>query len=125
MVGMSPQLLNFKSVEELKAMELELWDELREANEELNEARQYAIEFDDDEEGLVTSGLDGKNSDDEGDNEASDEIGIPDTTLQTFGSVKGLRNRNLSTANKDQWGKLFKDATPVAFHFHPHSNTLF
>jgi hypothetical protein len=103
---MSPQLLNFKSVEDLQDMENELIDDLREANEALQEARQHAIDFADDEEGLITSALDAKKSNEQEDGDASDDIVIPNATTEAFKSKDlGLRNRNLSTANKDQWGK--------------------
>jgi hypothetical protein len=103
--GVSPKLLNFKTLDELQDMEAELWEELREANEELRVARQYAIEFDDDEESLIATGLELKNSDD-GVMEESGEIVIPRTTTEVFSSSKkgGLRNCCTATSSSDQWG---------------------
>lgn len=87
-------------------MENELIDDLREANEALQEARQHAIDFADDEEGLITTAVDAKKSEEQEDFDASDDIVIPNATTEVFRSKnRGLRNRNLSTANKDQWGK--------------------
>jgi hypothetical protein len=102
------------SVEELQAMEEELWDDLREANEQLLAARTYAVEGDDDdkEAGLITTSLEAKDSrEDENDDsnlvdeEKSEAIKIPDSTLQAFCS-EGLRNRYVGTSLKNQWGKF-------------------
>ncbi|KAG7373737.1 hypothetical protein IV203_012832 [Nitzschia inconspicua] len=54
--GVSAKLLNFKSIEELQQMEEDLWVELREANEGLNDARLHAIEHNEDDRGLITTG---------------------------------------------------------------------
>jgi hypothetical protein len=107
--GVSPQLLNFNSLDELHDMESDLWDELREANEELRMARQYAIEFDDDEESLIATGLEPKNSDDDGGVEESISSEIPNATMQVFtSSEKGLRSRCTASSCIDQWGTLHR-----------------
>jgi hypothetical protein len=110
--GMSPHLLNFKSIEELQEMEHELWEDLRDCNAELIAARKQAVEHADDEEGFVTSGAEAKNSDDEFEYEANgDEIGrisIPSPTLKAFCGEQtgGLRNRHAFSASDDQWGEF-------------------
>jgi hypothetical protein len=99
------------SVEELRAMEDELWDDLREANEELLAARAYAVEGEDDEEAnLITTSIVTKESRDKDDilpNEGNSEaLKIPESTLQAFSNEQGLRNRYAGTSLKSQWGKL-------------------
>jgi len=98
-------------------MEYELWDELREANEELRAARLYAIEFDDDEESLIATGLEAKNSDDEDGVDEPSDIDIPSTTIQVFHSTQGgLRNHSTATSCVDEWGASNR-LTIVAYNF--------
>ena len=139
--GPAPNLLNFMSVEELQAMEEELWDDLREANEQLLAARAYAVEGNDDDEeaGLITTGVeaqDSRDGEDEDSNlveeEQSEAIKIPDATVQAFCS-EGLRNRYVGTSLKNQWGKFcehrcwdFRSCLSCKYHhvshkFHPFS----
>ncbi|KAG7350004.1 ureide permease [Nitzschia inconspicua] len=100
--GVSPKLLFFKSIEELQQMEEDLWVELREANGDLNDARLHAIEHNEGDRGLITTGLDNKCSDE--DFEREDGIFIPNSTIQAFDRIEqGLRNRTLTTAERDQW----------------------
>jgi hypothetical protein len=75
-------------------MEIELWDELRVANEELIAARDYAVERHRDK--------DMPNSDED---EVSQDGGtaIPVSKL-VVGGERGLRNRATGITYKDQWG---------------------
>jgi hypothetical protein len=124
--GFSPQLLNFKTLDELYDMESDLWDEIREANEELRAARQDAIEFADDEESLIGTGLEAKNSNDEDGCEESRDSEIPITTVQVFtSSNRGqLRSRYAATSSVDQWGAL-NQMTMVAFKDRNSLNLLY
>lgn len=90
-------------------MEKELWTDLREANDELVEARKNAVAGDEDEDGLVSSGTIGN------DHDEKVEADITNSVIQAFSIDSGLRNRCSGTSTRDQWGKTTSGIVDFCF----------